>query len=77
MSGYNIKHHFQVDGIDWELMERKGRIELWFRRDQEQYQVLLYEHVRQDEEPLMVKVACSREEANDVFDKIARVAQPF
>lgn len=77
MSGYNIRHHFQIDGIDWELMDRKGRVELWFRRDQEQYQILLFEHIRLDEEPLLLKTAGSREQANRIFDTVTRVAQPF
>ncbi len=77
MSNHTIKEHFMLDDVGWELLERTGRVEMWFARQNLTYQIILYENILQDEEPLLCNLVTNTNEANELFDKVVKLCRTF
>ena len=71
MSIYAEKQ-YDSSGI-FQLVKRVGQVEMWHNPDSGSYEVVVYEHIQQDEDTLLAKTVYSREKADYIFDTVVSI----
>jgi hypothetical protein len=70
MSKYEIG---EFDGFGFQLVKRKGRVEMWHNPKTDSHTIVLYENEKRDERQLLHKSLKNKEKADEVFDIVAEL----